>query len=101
MAEDHDGNVVGEKVKEGVTKAQWKKCVEMLRGANKVAVFTGAGVSAESGIPTFRGTDGLWKKYRAEELATPYAFSKNPKLVWEWYEMRRELIDKAEFVKGK
>lgn len=60
--------------------------------AKKVVVLTGAGVSAESGIPTFRGRDGLWKKYRAEELATPYAFISNPRLVWEWYDWRRQLI---------
>ncbi len=58
-------------------------------------VLTGAGVSAESGIPTFRGVEGLWKKYRAEELATPEAFARNPELVWEWYEYRRNIIGKA------
>jgi len=60
-----------------------------------VAVITGAGISQESGIPTFRGADGLWKQYKPEELATPYAFRKDPKLVWEWYEMRRQIIKKA------
>ncbi len=55
-------------------------------------IFTGAGVSAESGVPTFRGNDGLWKKYRAEDLATPEAFTRNPKLVWEWYDFRRSLL---------
>ncbi|HET7712072.1 MAG TPA: NAD-dependent deacylase [Thermoanaerobaculia bacterium] len=58
-------------------------------------VFTGAGVSAESGIPTFRGADGLWGSYRAEDLATPEAFDRNPTLVWEWYEWRRSLIREA------
>lgn len=57
-----------------------------------IVVLTGAGVSAESGVPTFRGADGLWRKYRAEELATPEAFSRNPKLVWEWYDYRRQII---------
>jgi NAD-dependent deacetylase len=52
-------------------------------------------VSAESGIPTFRGADGLWKKYRAEELATPQAFARDPKLVWEWYDWRRQIIAAA------
>ena len=61
----------------------------------KVIVFTGAGVSAESGIPTFRGKDGLWNKFKPEELATPEAFFRNPKLVWEWYDWRRQLIAKA------
>ncbi len=62
----------------------------------KVVVLTGAGISAESGIPTFRGKDGLWKKYSPHELATPEAFSRNPKLVWEWYDWRRQLIAKAQ-----
>lgn len=57
-----------------------------------VAVLTGAGISAESGVPTFRGEDGLWRTYRAEDLATPYAFSRDPQLVWEWYDWRRGLI---------
>lgn len=65
---------------------------EKLKSAKKVVVLTGAGVSAESGVPTFRGENGLWRKYRPEELATPFAFQKDPKLVWEWYNWRRELI---------
>jgi NAD-dependent deacetylase len=61
-----------------------------------VVVFTGAGVSADSGIPTFRGPGGLWRNFRPEELATPEAFRRDPKLVWEWYEWRRELIRNAQ-----
>jgi NAD-dependent deacetylase len=68
------------------------KIREKLASARRVAVLTGAGVSAESGVPTFRGADGLWKNFRAEELATPSAFSQNPQLVWEWYDWRRNLI---------
>ena len=69
---------------------------QSLRQAKKVVVFTGAGVSAESGIPTFRDAmTGLWTQYRAEDLATRQAFRANPKLVWEWYEWRRELVAKA------
>jgi NAD-dependent deacetylase len=72
---------------------------EWLRDASSIAVLTGAGVSAESGVPTFRGgtpgTPGLWKQYRAEELATPGAFARDPKLVWEWYDWRRSLIAEA------
>ncbi len=57
-----------------------------------VAVLTGAGISAESGVPTFRGESGLWRNFRPEQLATPGAFRRDPALVWEWYNWRRELI---------
>ena len=57
---------------------------EWLATAASVAVLTGAGISAESGIPTFRGPGGLWRTYRAEDLATPQAFARNPQLSWEW-----------------
>jgi NAD-dependent deacetylase len=57
-----------------------------------VAVLTGAGVSAESGVPTFRGERGLWRSFRPEQLATPEAFRRDPALVWEWYDWRRGLI---------
>ncbi len=60
-----------------------------LAGARSVAVLTGAGISADSGVPTFRGPDGLWRNFRPEELATPEAFARDPKLVWEWYDWRR------------
>ena len=63
-----------------------------LARATEVTVLTGAGISADSGVPTFRGADGLWKDHRPEELASPEAFARNPKLVWEWYNWRRELI---------
>ncbi|MCY3956227.1 MAG: NAD-dependent deacylase [Nitrospira sp.] len=63
-----------------------------LARATAVTVLTGAGISADSGVPTFRGADGLWKDHRPEELASPEAFARNPKLVWEWYNWRRELI---------
>lgn len=70
--------------------------VRALRAAQQVAVLTGAGVSAESGIPTFREAQtGLWAQYDPQELATPDAFRRNPKLVWEWYAWRRELVSKA------
>lgn len=64
----------------------------LLAEAHRVCVLTGAGISAESGVPTFRGPEGLWRTYRPEELATPEAFARDPRLVWEWYEWRRELI---------
>src|SRR5437867_13108252 len=63
-----------------------------LAGARAVAVLTGAGISADSGVPTFRGADGLWRTYRAEDLATPEAFARDPHLVWGWYNWPRELI---------
>ncbi len=63
-----------------------------LAQARHIAVLTGAGISADSGVPTFRGADGLWRNFRAEELATPEAFERDPRLVWEWYNWRRELI---------
>ena len=70
---------------------------ERLRAARRVAVLTGAGVSAESGIPTFRDAmTGLWAKYRPEELATPEAFRRDPRLVWQWYDWRNGLVTKAE-----
>ena len=73
-----------------------QETVERLRGARSVAVVTGAGVSAESGIPTFRGPDGLWKNHRPEQLATPQAFAKDPELVWEWYHWRRGLVQSVQ-----
>ncbi len=63
-----------------------------LRHATRITAITGAGVSAASGVPTFRGPSGLWRAYRAEELATPDAFRRDPRLVWEWYAWRRSII---------
>ncbi len=62
----------------------------------RIVVLTGAGISAESGVPTFRGKGGLWRRYDPKDLATPEAFERDPKLVWEWYDWRRGLIAKAE-----
>ena len=62
---------------------------DRLRQAQRVAVLTGAGVSAESGVATFRGSGGLWEGYRIEEVATPSAFERDPSLVWRFYNMRR------------
>jgi len=70
--------------------------VQRLASAKSVTVLTGAGVSAESGVPTFRDAQtGLWARYRPEELATPHAFRRNPRLVWEWYAWRRKLVADA------
>jgi NAD-dependent protein deacetylase/lipoamidase len=73
---------------------------EALLNADRVVVLTGAGISAESGVPTFRGPGGLWRNYSPEELATPEAFARNPKLVWEWYDWRRGLIRSAQPSRG-
>lgn len=62
----------------------------------RLTVLTGAGVSAASGVPTFRGTGGLWKTYRPEQLATPEAFARDPRLVWEWYDWRRQRVAACE-----
>ncbi|MGH9804643.1 MAG: SIR2 family NAD-dependent protein deacylase [Candidatus Acidiferrales bacterium] len=66
-----------------------------LAEAGRVCALTGAGISAESGVPVFRGAGGLWRQYRAEELATPQAFARDPRLVWEWYDWRRSLVARA------
>ncbi|WP_250645510.1 SIR2 family NAD-dependent protein deacylase [Salidesulfovibrio onnuriiensis] len=68
----------------------------LLSGARSLVVLTGAGVSAESGVPTFRGTDGLWEEYRPEDLARPEAFSRDPELIWRFYNWRRELVGRCE-----
>lgn len=65
---------------------------ERIAAASRVTVMTGAGVSAASGVPTFRGPGGLWRSFRPEDLATPQAFRRDPRLVWEWYDWRRSLI---------
>ena len=69
-----------------------KDTAAIVAAAETVVVLTGAGISAESGVPTFRGAEGLWRSYRAEDLATPEAFARDPRLVWEWYSARRERI---------
>lgn len=72
-----------------------------LKAARHVVAFTGAGMSAESGVPTFRDSQtGLWSNFRAEDLATPHAFLKNPVIVWQWYASRREAISKVQPNRG-
>lgn len=68
---------------------------QWLAEARSICVLTGAGISAESGIPTFRGAGGLWRQYRAEDLAAPDAFGRDPKLVWEWYDWRRKVVSET------
>lgn len=72
------------------------KLVELFVKAQRVTALTGAGVSAESGVPTFRDAQtGLWSDFKPEELATPAGFLRNPRLVWEWYDWRRKLVKDA------
>ncbi|CAG2058405.1 unnamed protein product [Timema podura] len=68
---------------------------DIFKKSSNIVVLTGAGVSAESGVPTFRGAGGFWRKYVAQDLATPEAFTRNPSLVWEFYHYRRELAHEA------
>jgi NAD-dependent deacetylase len=74
-----------------------QKAITWLAAARSIAVLTGAGVSKESGIPTFRDAlEGLWENYNPEELATPQGFQRNPKLVWQWYASRRQMLKQAQ-----
>jgi NAD-dependent deacetylase len=74
------------------TRNEERNARAILQGAASILVLTGAGISAESGVPTFRGPDGLWKSFRPEDLATAEAFARDPRLVWEWYGWRREKV---------
>lgn len=74
-----------------------KDLIKIINQSQRMVVFTGAGISAESGIPTFREAQtGLWAKYDPMQLATPQAFAKNPELVWQWYAWRRKLVQAAQ-----
>lgn len=84
-----------------MTDNQFQQAAQWIRDAVVVAVLTGAGVSKESGVPTFRDAmDGLWANYDPQQLATAQAFQENPKLVWDWYQWRRELVSKAKPNRG-
>lgn len=72
-----------------------EEAAEILVRAKQAVAFTGAGISADSGIPTFRGPNGLWKKFRPEELATPEAFRRDPAKVWRWYAWRMRVVFSA------
>jgi NAD-dependent deacetylase len=72
------------------------RAARYLRGAQQVAVLTGAGISAESGLATFRGAGGLWEGQRVEDVATPYAFERDPALVWRFYNARRANLKTVE-----
>ena len=73
---------------------------EIITTSNRVTVLTGAGISAESGVPTFRGADGIWRNRQVTDLATPQAFARDPELVWEFYNWRRNLLSKVAFNDG-
>ena len=68
------------------------RLLSRLAEARTIVAFTGAGISAESGVPTFRGNQGMWKKFNPEELANLDSFLRNPALVWEWYVARKRII---------
>jgi NAD-dependent deacetylase len=80
----------------GVPSADLERARSLLAEARAVVFLTGAGVSAESGVPTFRGAGGLWRNHEPESLATPEAFRRDPRLVWEWYAWRQGLVAACE-----
>ncbi len=77
-----------------------KKIAEIASNCKRIVVLTGAGISAESGVPTFRGKDGVWANFKPEELASVAGFMENTEIVWEWYNWRRELMEKVKPNKG-
>ncbi len=79
-------------IQPGQMQALIDHAARILAESGRVAILTGAGMSAESGVPTFRGSQGLWRRFRPEELATPEAFARDPRLVWEWYAWRQGLV---------
>lgn len=92
-------------IKDNRTKAKDKRLNEnlfshsflsLLKRCDRMMVSTGAGISEESGVPTFRGADGLWNNFKPEDLATPQAFARDPKKVWEWYDWRRQKLSQVQ-----
>lgn len=73
---------------------------EIIATSKRIVALTGAGISAESGVPTFRGSGGIWRNYQITDVATPQAFARDPELVWEFYNWRRDLISKVTFNSG-
>ncbi len=73
---------------------------KIIVSSKRITVLTGAGISAESGVPTFRGSGGIWRNYQVTDVATPEAFARDPELVWEFYNWRRDLISKVTFNPG-
>jgi NAD-dependent deacetylase len=76
----------------GTEDRRIRELADRIRAARRLTILTGAGVSAASGVPTFRGEEGLWRQYRAVDLATPQSFARQPRVVWEWYAWRRATI---------
>lgn len=79
-----------------LTRLSFEPAARLLASASRVVALTGAGISAESGVPTFRGEEGLWRNFRPEDLATPEAFARDPRLVWEWYAWRQGVVEGCE-----
>src|SRR5687768_10279490 len=75
-----------------MTDPSLRDAAARIASASRIVILSGAGISAESGVPIFRGPQGLWRSYRPEELATREAFERDPRLVWEWYNLRRVSI---------
>lgn len=88
--------MIGEKLMYHIFIMEKEQIKAEIEASKNIVVLTGAGISAESGVPTFRGEEGLWRKYRPEELATPEAFHRDPLTVWEWYQWRRQRIGQCE-----
>ena len=80
--------------------SQFRAARDHITHADRICFFTGAGLGAESGIPTFRGSGGLWKGFRANEMASPQGFAQRPEIVWDWYQWRRDAIASAELHAG-
>jgi len=83
----HRSDTPGSSLKNVDTRV-YMDVADLIAKSRHCVVFTGAGMSAESGVPTFRGRGGLWERYRPEELATPEAFARDPVLVWKWYKWK-------------
>jgi NAD-dependent deacetylase len=75
-----------------VLEGSLEEAREAIQAAERIVILTGAGISAESGVPTFRDRTGLWARYDPQELATPQGFARNPERVWKWYRLRREVV---------
>src|SRR5262245_49524483 len=84
------------KTEQGQLDVEIRRAAEALARATRVAVLTGAGVSAESGVPTFRASDGLWEGHRIEDVASPDGFDRDPRLVWNFYNARRANVARVQ-----